>query len=45
MDQTTQRLLGYRPPYRVREGLEKTIDWYVASLPAAQPTERKMAHV
>jgi len=40
-----QRLLGYRPPYRVREGLEKTIDWYVANLPVAQPSERKMAHV
>jgi UDP-N-acetylglucosamine 4-epimerase len=40
-----QRLLGYRPAYRVREGLEKTIDWYVAELPAAQAPERKMAHV
>jgi dTDP-D-glucose 4,6-dehydratase len=24
------RLLGYYPLYRVRQGLEKTVDWYVS---------------
>ena len=27
-----KRLLGYRPTHRVREGLERAIDWYVARL-------------
>ncbi len=27
-----RRLLGYRPVWRIREGLERTIDWYVANL-------------
>jgi UDP-N-acetylglucosamine 4-epimerase len=27
-----KRLLGYRPDFRVIEGLERTIDWYVANL-------------
>jgi UDP-N-acetylglucosamine 4-epimerase len=40
-----QRLLGYRPAHRLQQGLEKTIDWYAADLPAAQAPERKMAHV
>jgi UDP-N-acetylglucosamine 4-epimerase len=40
-----QRLLGYRPAHRVKQGLEKTIDWYVADLPAAQAPGRKVAHV
>jgi UDP-N-acetylglucosamine 4-epimerase len=40
-----QRLLGYRPAQRVKQGLEKTIDWYVADLKAAQAPERNMAHV
>ena len=32
-----QRLLGYKPTHEVREGLEKAISWYVASLgPAAR---------
>jgi UDP-N-acetylglucosamine 4-epimerase len=39
-----QRLLGYRPPYRVKQGLEKAIDWYVANMSAAQAPERKLAH-
>ena len=27
-----RRLLGYRPVWRIREGLERTIDWYAARL-------------
>lgn len=27
-----KRLLGYRPAWRIRQGLEQTIDWYVAKL-------------
>jgi UDP-N-acetylglucosamine/UDP-N-acetylgalactosamine 4-epimerase len=34
-----QRLLGYQPTVRLMEGLESTMDWYVANL-----TERKVAH-
>ena len=30
-----KRLLGYRPTHRVREGLERAIDWYVARLAPA----------
>ncbi|MBV8032487.1 MAG: SDR family oxidoreductase [Betaproteobacteria bacterium] len=36
------RLLGYEPKWRVAEGLEKTVDWYIANL---QPVaEKKVAH-
>ena len=38
-----QRLLGYAPSVRVMEGLERTMDWYVANLTTAQP--RKVANV
>ncbi|HZQ71364.1 MAG TPA: SDR family oxidoreductase [Burkholderiales bacterium] len=31
-----KRLLGYRPQFRVIEGLERTIDWYVANLAPAE---------
>ena len=36
-----RRLLGYDPAFEVREGLERAIDWYVASLApaAAVPAE------
>jgi UDP-N-acetylglucosamine/UDP-N-acetylgalactosamine 4-epimerase len=34
-----QRLLGYEPLVRLMDGLESTMDWYVAHL-----TERKVAH-
>jgi UDP-N-acetylglucosamine 4-epimerase len=27
-----RRLLGYRPVWRIRQGLERTIEWYVAKL-------------
>jgi len=27
-----KRLLGYRPGWRVRQGLERVIEWYVAKL-------------
>ena len=37
------RLLGYQPPYRVKQGLERAIDWYVAHLAPAQ-TQRRVAH-
>jgi len=37
-----QRLLGYRPVWRVGPGLEKTVQWYVENL---LPTEeKKVAH-
>ena len=38
-----QRLLGYQPTVRIMDGLESTMDWYVASL--AQREERKFANV
>ncbi len=38
-----QRLLGYQPTLRLMDGLESTMDWYVANL-QAQP-ERKVANV
>jgi UDP-N-acetylglucosamine 4-epimerase len=31
-----KKLLGYRPQYRVIEGLERAIDWYVANLVPAE---------
>jgi UDP-N-acetylglucosamine 4-epimerase len=34
-----QRLLGYQPSVRLMDGLESTMDWYVANL-----TERNVAH-
>jgi len=37
-----QRLLGYEPTMRIMDGLESTMDWYVASL--AQREERKVAN-
>ncbi|HZN86251.1 MAG TPA: SDR family oxidoreductase [Burkholderiales bacterium] len=37
-----QRLLGYEPTMRLMDGLEKTMDWYVANL--APREERKVAH-
>ena len=37
------RLLGYRPKYRIAQGLEKTVDWYLANLlPATE--DKKVAH-
>jgi UDP-N-acetylglucosamine 4-epimerase len=47
------QLLGYRPAYRITQGLERTIDWYVASLlaatgadaPAGAQASRKAAYV
>jgi UDP-N-acetylglucosamine 4-epimerase len=38
-----QRLLGYQPTVRIMDGLESTMDWYVANLSATQP--RKVANV
>jgi UDP-N-acetylglucosamine/UDP-N-acetylgalactosamine 4-epimerase len=38
-----RRLLGYEPTVRVMEGLERTMDWYVANLTTEQP--RKVANV
>jgi len=32
------RLLGYRPVWRVRQGLAQAIDWYVAKLAPPRPT-------
>jgi UDP-N-acetylglucosamine 4-epimerase len=38
-----ERLLGYRPKFDLRRGLEQTIDWYIGHmLPAEQ---RRLAHV
>ncbi len=36
-------LLGYRPAFRVIEGLEHTIDWYINNLLPAE-TPRRVAH-
>jgi UDP-N-acetylglucosamine 4-epimerase len=38
-----ERLLGYRPAVRIREGLQKTVDWYADNLAAPAHT-RKVAH-
>jgi UDP-N-acetylglucosamine 4-epimerase len=38
-----QRLLGYEPTMRIMDGLESTMDWYIAHLSPAAP--RKVAHV
>jgi UDP-N-acetylglucosamine 4-epimerase len=38
-----KKLLGFRPTHRVLEGLEKTIEWYVANLPVAE-TRKEVAH-
>jgi UDP-N-acetylglucosamine 4-epimerase len=38
-----QRLLGYQPTVRLMDGLESTMDWYVANL--APRDERKVANV
>ncbi len=37
-----QQLLGYEPRFRIKQGLEKTIDWYIANL--GSPAEDKVAH-
>jgi UDP-N-acetylglucosamine 4-epimerase len=39
-----ERLLGYRPAVRIREGLAQTIAWYADNLAPIVP-ERKVAHV
>jgi UDP-N-acetylglucosamine/UDP-N-acetyl-alpha-D-glucosaminouronate 4-epimerase len=45
-----ERLLGYRPAWRVKEGLARTINWYVTKLMAPrhafdeQTEEREAAH-
>jgi UDP-N-acetylglucosamine 4-epimerase len=38
-----KKLLGFRPTHRVLEGLEKTVDWYVANLAATEP-QKEVAH-
>jgi UDP-N-acetylglucosamine 4-epimerase len=38
-----RRLLGYEPTVRIMDGLESTMDWYVANLSPAEP--RKVANV
>jgi UDP-N-acetylglucosamine 4-epimerase len=38
-----QRLLGYEPTMRIMDGLESTMDWYIANLSPAAP--RKVANV
>jgi UDP-N-acetylglucosamine/UDP-N-acetylgalactosamine 4-epimerase len=38
-----KKMLGFRPTHRVLEGLEKTVDWYVANL-AAAGAPREVAH-
>jgi UDP-N-acetylglucosamine 4-epimerase len=37
-----QTLLGYEPTFRIRDGLEQTIDWYAANI-AASP-QKEAAH-
>ena len=38
-----QRRLGYQPTVRLMDGLENTMDWYIANL--SQPQPRKVANV
>jgi len=34
------RLLSFRPTYRIREGLEEALDWYISRLrPGTKPAE------
>jgi UDP-N-acetylglucosamine 4-epimerase len=43
-----ERLLGYRPQFRVEQGLERTIGWYMQALAAGEKPaagERKAAYV
>ena len=40
-----QKLLGYQPTCRVREGLERALDWYVARLGAPESTSAEAAPV
>ncbi len=35
-----KKLLGYRPAWRVRQGLARAVDWYVANTPDSAPLER-----
>jgi UDP-N-acetylglucosamine 4-epimerase len=35
------RFLGYHPVCRVRQGLEKTVDWYVGNLEMPMPDKRR----
>jgi UDP-N-acetylglucosamine 4-epimerase len=38
-----QRLLGYEPTVKLMDGLEQTMDWYIANL--SQPQTKKVANV
>jgi UDP-N-acetylglucosamine 4-epimerase len=38
-----QRLLGYQPTVKLMDGLEQTMDWYIANL--SQPETKKVANV
>ena len=38
-----QRLLGYQPTVKLMDGLEQTMDWYIANL--SQPQTKKVANV
>jgi len=38
-----RRLLGYEPTLMLMDGLEQTMDWYIANL--SQPEQRKVANV
>jgi UDP-N-acetylglucosamine/UDP-N-acetyl-alpha-D-glucosaminouronate 4-epimerase len=37
-----KRLLGYRPDWRIRQGLERTIEWYVAKLALPRSVEDRV---
>ena len=34
-----EKLLGYAPSFKIRDGLEQTIEWYVNNLSASKPKE------
>jgi UDP-N-acetylglucosamine 4-epimerase len=38
-----QKLLGYEPTFRIRDGLDQTIDWYAANLAPGAP-QKEVAH-
>jgi UDP-N-acetylglucosamine/UDP-N-acetylgalactosamine 4-epimerase len=38
------RLLGYRPQFRLEQGLERTVQWYLQSLQPQAQQERKAAY-
>jgi UDP-N-acetylglucosamine 4-epimerase len=41
----SRRLLGYQPTKGVMDGLESTMDWYIANLSPAQEPVKEVVNV